>query len=149
MGTQPFPQKGHSPQFSSNVRCGQTAGWTKMPLCVEVGLGTGDFVFDGDPAPPRKKRHSLPPNFWPRWGRSSPPLKGAQPPVFGPCILWPNGWVDEYATWYGSRARSTPQVLDGDPAPPQKGHSAPPPFSPCLLWPRSPISATVEVLYTW
>jgi len=31
--------KGHSPQFSANVRCGQTSGWTKMPLGMEVGLG--------------------------------------------------------------------------------------------------------------
>jgi len=29
-------------------------GWTKMPLGVEVGLGPGDFVFDGDPDPPEK-----------------------------------------------------------------------------------------------
>jgi len=29
------PLKGHSPQFSANVRCGQTAGWTKMPLGME------------------------------------------------------------------------------------------------------------------
>jgi len=36
-----------------------------------------------------------------RWGRSSS-LKGAQPPVFGPCLLWLNGWMDEDATWYGS-----------------------------------------------
>jgi len=69
------PLKGHSPQFSVNVRCGQTAGWTTMPLGVEVGLGPDDFVFDGDPAAPRKKRHS--------------PL-----PILGPCILWPNGWMD-------------------------------------------------------
>jgi len=41
------PLKGHSPQFSANVRCGQTAGWTKMLLGMEVGLGPGDFVFDG------------------------------------------------------------------------------------------------------
>jgi len=41
-----------------------------MPLSVEVGLGTGDFVLDGDPDPPKK---------------------GAHPPVFGPCLLWPNG----------------------------------------------------------
>ena len=34
----PPPLKGHSPQFSANIRCGQTAGWTKMPLGVEVGL---------------------------------------------------------------------------------------------------------------
>jgi len=47
----PPPLKRHSPQFSTNVRCGQTAGWTKMPLAMEVGLGRGDFVFDGNPAP--------------------------------------------------------------------------------------------------
>jgi len=28
-----------------------------MPLGTEVGLGPGDFVFDGDPAPP-EKRHN-------------------------------------------------------------------------------------------
>jgi len=43
------------PQFAAIVRCGQTAGWTKMPLGMEVGLGQGDFVFDGDSATPRKK----------------------------------------------------------------------------------------------
>ena len=26
-----------------------------MPLGMEVGLGPGDFVFDGDPTAPRKK----------------------------------------------------------------------------------------------
>jgi len=26
------------------------AGWYKMPLGMEVGLGPGDFVFDGDAA---------------------------------------------------------------------------------------------------
>jgi len=57
------PLMGHSPQFLANVRCGQTAGWTKMPLSTEVGLGTGDFVFDGDQALP-EKGHSSPPNFW-------------------------------------------------------------------------------------
>jgi len=36
--------KGHSPQFSSNVGCGQTAGWTEMALGMEVGLGPGDCV---------------------------------------------------------------------------------------------------------
>ena len=50
---------------SPNVRCGQTAGCTKMPLGMKVGLGPGDFVFDGDSAPPEKKAHPPPPNFWP------------------------------------------------------------------------------------
>jgi len=58
----PLPLKGHSPQFSANICCGQTAGWTKMPLGTEVGLGPGDFVFDGDPATHRKKAQP-PPNF--------------------------------------------------------------------------------------
>jgi len=35
------------------------AGWIKMPLGMEVGLGPGDCVLDGDPAPPpQKKGHS-------------------------------------------------------------------------------------------
>jgi len=32
-----------------------------MPLGTEVGLGPGDIVLDGDPAPPRKWAHQSPP----------------------------------------------------------------------------------------
>ena len=41
-------------------------------------------------------------------------------------------------------------VLDGEPASsPHKGHSGPSPvFGPCLLWPWSPISTSVELLFT-
>jgi len=53
------------------VYCGQTVGWIKMKLGMHVGLGPGDFVLHGDPAPLLKK--------------------GAEPPTFGPCFLWPNG----------------------------------------------------------
>jgi len=53
------PQKrGHSPQFLAHVYCGQTAGWMKMPLGMEVGLSPGHIVLDGDPAPPPQKGHS-------------------------------------------------------------------------------------------
>ena len=52
------PLKGHSPQFLAYVRCDQTAGWTKMPLGMEVGLSPGDFVLDGDPDSPPLKGHS-------------------------------------------------------------------------------------------
>jgi len=38
-----------------------------MSLGMELGLGAGDFVSDGDPA--------------------SLPKRGAEPP-FGPCLLW-------------------------------------------------------------
>jgi len=57
------PLNGHSPQFSANVRCGQTAGWTKMALGMEVGLSPGDIVFDGDPATPRKEGTPTPTQF--------------------------------------------------------------------------------------
>jgi len=67
------PKKGHSPQFSAHVCCGQLAGWIKMPLGREVDLDPGDIVLDGDPVP-----------FPSQEGHSSPPL-------FGPCLLWPNG----------------------------------------------------------
>jgi len=34
------------------------AAWIKMPLGMEVSLGSGHIVLDEDPAP-------LPPSFWP------------------------------------------------------------------------------------
>jgi len=40
--------KGHSPQFSAHVYCGQTAEWIKMPLATEVATGPGHSVLDGD-----------------------------------------------------------------------------------------------------
>jgi len=61
--------KGTQPQFSAYVCCGQTAGWTKMPLGTEVDLGAVDVVLDRTQFPLRK-------------GHSSRPL-------FGPCLLWP------------------------------------------------------------
>jgi len=30
----------------------QTAAWIKLPLCMDVGLGPGDIVLNGDLAPP-------------------------------------------------------------------------------------------------
>jgi len=39
------------------------AGGIKMPLGIEVGLGPGDFVLDGDPALPPKKGTMPLPNF--------------------------------------------------------------------------------------
>jgi len=45
-----------------------------MPLGKEIGLGPGDIVLVGEPAPRPEKR--------------------AQPhPIFVPCLLWPNGWI--------------------------------------------------------
>jgi len=35
-------KKGHSPQFSAHVYCGQTAVWIKMPLSTKVAVGPGE-----------------------------------------------------------------------------------------------------------
>jgi len=32
---------------------------------MEVGLGSGDFLFDGDPAAREQMAHSPPASFWP------------------------------------------------------------------------------------
>jgi len=129
MGTQLPSPKGYSPQFSANVRCDQTARWTKMPPGMEIGLGPGDFVFDGIHLPPEKEK------------------KGTPPPNFGLCLLWPNGWMDEDATWYRRRPRPKPHCVRRGPSSPAKGAQQPSRlFGPCLLWPRSPISATAELL---
>jgi len=50
-----------------------------MKLGAQVSLGPGHIVLDGDLAPPPPKVHS--------------------PPVFGPYLLWPNGWTDQDATY--------------------------------------------------
>jgi len=50
-----LPQKGgRVPLFSTHFYCGQAAGCIKVPLGMEVGLGSGDIVLDGDPGSPQK-----------------------------------------------------------------------------------------------
>jgi len=52
----PSPKEGgRAPKFSAHVYCGQTAGWIKMALSMEVGLGAVHIVLDGDTAPLPKK----------------------------------------------------------------------------------------------
>jgi len=108
MGTQPPPQKGGgSPKFSVHVYCGQTAGWIKMALGMEVSLSPGDFGLDGDPAP------------YPKRGRS--PLFN-----FRQISTVPNGWMHQDATWYGGRPHPMALCVRWGPSPPpQKGGGSP------------------------
>ena len=103
-------------------------GWTKMPLGREVCLGPSDIVLHKDPAPLLQK--------------------GAAPPIFGPCRLWPNGWMDQDATWCGGRPRPRPHCARWGPSPrPQKG--AQPPFLAYICcgqtagWIKMPLGAKV------
>ena len=135
--------KGHSPQFSAHVCCGQTAGWIKMPLGIVVGLSSSYIVLDGEPGLPKGAhplllRHgqtagwikmllgteiSLGPGHI-VLDRNRAPQKGeghSNSPFVGPCMLWPNGWMDQ-----GTETGLGPGdiVLDGDPAhPPPEGQS--------------------------
>jgi len=88
-----------------------------MKLGVEVGLGPGHIALYGDLA-------MLP--------------KGVQPaPIFGPCLVWPNGWLNQGATWWGGRPRPRRHCVRWGPSsPPQKGALQPALFGPCLLWPN-------------
>ena len=65
------------------------------------------------------------------------PLKRgtAPPPTFRPMSIWPNGWTDQDATWYGGRPRPMPLCDRWGPSP-RKGHSSPPLFGSCLLRPN-------------
>ena len=40
------------------VYCGQTVGWIKMKLGMQVGLSPGNTVLDGNPPPPLPQGHS-------------------------------------------------------------------------------------------
>ena len=107
----PSPKKGAEPppQFSAPVYCGQTAGWIKMALGKEVGLGPGHIVLDGDTAPL--------------------PQKGTEPPQFLAHVYCGQtaGWMK---TPLGTEVDLVPGhiMLDGDHAPPlPKGGGAPPP----------------------
>jgi len=102
----PLPRKGGISQVFGPCYCSQTAGCIKMPLGMEVGLSPGDFVLDGDPASP----------------------KGAQAPIFVQCPLWPNGSMDEDATWYGSRPRPRRHCIRRGPALRERGTAAPSSF---------------------
>ena len=110
----PAPPRKGAPKFSAHLYCGQTAGWMKIPLGMEVRLSPGDFVLDGNPAHP-------------------PPLKkGAGPPqIFGPSLLWPNGWMYQDATLYGGKPQSRRLCVRCGPSPlPQKGAQQLPNFRP-------------------
>jgi len=81
MGTQLRPEKGTftATQFLTHVYCGERAGWINMSLGTKVNVDPGDVVLntricyvvmlDGVAAPP----------------------KTGTAPVFGSCVLWPNG----------------------------------------------------------
>jgi len=99
-----------------------------MKLGMEVGLGSGHNVLDGDPTTPPQKKRGLAhvccdqTTGWIKMslgmevglglgdivldGNPALPKMGAQqPPHFSAHVLWPNGWTDQDATWHRGRPR--------------------------------------------
>ena len=106
------------------------AGWIKMALGMEVGLGSGHIVLDRDPAPP-KKGHSPSQIFGVYLlldgGPASPSRKGGRDPPFSAhvCCCQTAGWIK---MTLGMEVDLSPGhiVLDGDPvSPPQKSWHSP------------------------
>ena len=146
-------------QFSAHVYCGQTAAWIKIPLGMEIGLGLRDIVFDVDPAIPRTKgTPNHPTQFlahaycgqmagWMKlilgmevglstgdfvldWDAAPLPQKGrSHSSIFGPFLLWPNGWMHQDATWYGGGPWSRPHCARWSPSPLRKKGAEPSQFS--------------------
>jgi len=107
------------------MHCGQTVGRIKTKLGMQVGLGPGHIVLDGDPAPPPQFLAHICCGIVQYCGQTA-------------------GWMKmPLGTEVDLRAGHI--VLHGFPAP-AKGAQHPPLLNPCLLWPRSPISATAELL---
>jgi len=113
----PLSTKGAEPPIFGHFCCVQTAECMKMPLGMEVGLSPADFMLDGDPAPSQK------------WGGAAP--------IFGPRLLWPNGCMDQDATWYGGRPRLTGHCVRWGPSSPSLQRHSLPIFGQCPLWPNS------------
>jgi len=93
------------------------AAWINMSLGTELGLGPGDFVLDGDPAPPPQK------------GGGTPRHTFSAHVYCGETA----GWVKMVL---GTEVGFSPGdfVLEGDPAPSPKGGGAPSPnFRPMFI----------------
>ena len=69
-----------------------------------------------------------------KWGPSfSLPKRDTRAPlIFGPCLLWPKGWIDRNATGYGGKPRPRRHCVRWEPSSPI-GAQQPQLFGPCLL----------------
>jgi len=120
-----FPHKGHSPQFLAHIYCGQTVAHLSYCAAPVQTVATKRFVLC----------------YWTIVLSS----------VCDVSLLWPNGWMTR-----GIEVGLGPGhiVLDGDPAPPQKGAQPPPHYQLCLpqkghsssptFWPMSIVAKWLD-----
>jgi len=88
-----------------------TVAKRKMKLGMQVGLGPCHIVLDMTQFPLPQRGTAV----------------TAQPQIFGPCLLLPNGWMDQDVTWHGGTPRPRTYCARWRPSSlPKKGHSLPP-----------------------
>ena len=100
-----------SPIFA-HVCCGQMASWIKMPLGTEVGPPHATLCY---------------------MGTHYPKKAGDSSRHFSAHVLWPNGWMDQDATWCGGRPQHRPHCVRWAPTfslPPPKKRGTAPNFRP-------------------
>ena len=108
------------------VHCGQTAGWIKMKLGMQVSIGPGRIVLDGTQLP-RKM--------------------GIAAPQFSSHVYC--GQTAGCIKMYGGRSQARRHCVRCYPATLQKRRTPPPNFPPMsIVIKRLPISADVELLFS-
>jgi len=100
-------------------------------------------------------------------GTQLPPQKGAHQPrqlskftgagfacvhiIRGPCLLWPNGWMDEDETWHGGRPRPWSHCFSWQPSSPSLNGAEPFYFRPHVCcgqttgWIKMPLAREVSL----
>jgi len=102
---------------SPSPRRGQTPNFCPIPMAAKR-LDDQDATWYGGRPRPKQRYVTRRTTF------SLPRTGGRAPPIFEPCLLWPNGWMDLDANWYGDRPRPRPHCAEWGPSsPPKKGHS--------------------------
>ena len=91
---------------------GKAAAWITMPHGTMVRHGPSDIVLGGDPAHSPAKRGE---------GHSNPHH-------FPTHVLWPNGWMDQDATWHGGWPRPRPHCVRWGLSSPLKRGTEPPTY---------------------
>ena len=78
-------------------------------------------------------------------------VENMPPPLFGPCLLWSNGWMEQDTTWYGVRPRPRWQCARLGPTSPTGTGTAAPHFSAHAYcdqtagWIRIPLGTEVRL----
>jgi len=68
---------------------------------------------------------------------------GAPSPIFGPCLVWQNGRMDQDGTWHGRGPWSRPHCVRGGPSFRERGIAAP------TFRPMSIVATVAHLSYCW